>query len=137
MKLTQDTTPALVAGTLYDTGILVATAFFYLNAGWSYDPQTESSEDGRTRCAQSLALAEFQALSRGWSFQWELDGMTNREWTDEGEETATWQCTARDENGEVRGALCGIDFASGEPWGDPYRRVVEAELALEPGISRR
>lgn len=49
-----------------------------------------------------------------------------------------WQCTAWQCEGDDMGALTyraslgGIDFGrDGEPWGNPYRRVVEAELALE------
>ena len=54
--------------------------FFFDCACHSYDPRTETPEQGRTRCALDLAAAE--AFGR-----------------------------------------------DGSPWGDPYRRVVEAELA--------
>jgi hypothetical protein len=43
-----------------------------------------------------------------------------------------WVCCMFDENGELVQSLGGVDFGRDvEPWGPPYRRVVEAELALE------
>jgi hypothetical protein len=37
-----------------------------------------------------------------------------------------------DEDGKIVQSLCFIDFGrDGSPWGDSYKRVVEAELALE------
>jgi hypothetical protein len=38
----------------------------------------------------------------------------------------------RDKAGKVVQSLGGVDFGrDGDPWGQPYARVVEAELALE------
>ena len=108
-----------------------AVSFFYANAGYGWNPKKETQEQGRMRCAKALARAERKASIAGYSYLWELDGMTNREWTDEGEETPTWQGRMFDADGVCVAGLYGIDFGSGEPWGNPYRRVVEAELALE------
>lgn len=108
-----------------------AIAFFYEHAGYSYRPDRETQEAGRRRCAKSLAQAEALASAAGVSFEWSLDGLTNREWTDNGPEYGTWQCISR-LNGKVIASLCGVDFGPDkEPWDDPYRRVVQAELALE------
>ena len=30
--------------------------FFYDHAGWSYDPKTETPEQGRERCAKDLGI---------------------------------------------------------------------------------
>lgn len=97
--------------------------FFFDHAGWGYDPLTETSDEGRARCAKRLAAAEQWATDEGMSFEWTPD-----EYADEPGE---WCCVARDAGGVVLASLGGVGFESGEPWGDPYRRVVEAELALE------
>ena len=106
--------------------------FFFEHAGWSYDPEKETEAQGKRRGANRLAKAEKHAREAGYSFEWSLDGGTNREWTDEGPKYGTWQCLAHNQAGNVIASLCGIDFGKGgEPWGNDYRRVVEAELALE------
>ncbi len=113
--------------------------FFLKHAGYSYDPKKETQIEGRRKCARALAEAERKAYAKGFDFEWELDSMTSAEWLEDDEDGGknrkpwnTWACVARDNNGKVIGSLCGIDFGrNGEPWGDPYRRVVEAELALE------
>lgn len=119
-----------------------AEKFFYDNAGWSYDPTKETSEQGRQSCARALASAEAEARDAGLSFDWSQDHITNRDFTDDGPEYYLWSCVCRDESGEVCASLGGVDFGhtgddddefaeAKQPWGDPYRRVVEAELALE------
>lgn len=106
--------------------------FFYTHAGYGYQPDQETKEQGRRRCAQQLADAEREASERGYCFYWENDIMTNREFTDEGPEYYLWACTCYDDNGAHVGSMCGVDFGHGNtPWGQPYRRVIEAELALE------
>lgn len=96
--------------------------FFFDHAGWSHYPYKETSAEGRTRCAINLAAAEAIARNAGVSFEWLRD-------TDAGENQ--YGCLLHDAAGKVHHALGGIEFAnSGEPWsGDPYRRVIEAELA--------
>lgn len=107
--------------------------FFLKHAGFCWnESQGENREQGRRRCAKALAKAEKWGSEQGVSFQWELDGGDSREWKEDGEPvTPTWQCIARDAGGKVVSSLGGIDFGDGKPWGDPYRRVVEVELALE------
>lgn len=111
-----------------------AVAFFYANAGYSYNPKTETQEQGKLRCAKSLAKAERNAASAGITFEWEFDqeGCSGCDCkSDEckcstGEEHETLCCSARDSEGKVCASLCGICEPSRE-----YRRVVQAELASE------
>jgi hypothetical protein len=106
--------------------------FFYEHAGYSVK-QGETREQGRRRCARELERAERDGSDAGLSFEWKVDrDMDSSDWTDETPAWATWNCCCRDANGEIVASLCGIDFGrDGEPWGNPYRRVVEAELASE------
>ena len=102
--------------------------FFYAHAGYSYRPD-ETPMQGRERCAKRLALAENWAHEQRVSFEWQPDGLSD--WDDE-DKHEVWACVARDANGAVIGSLGGVDFgADRDPWGDPYRVVVEAEIALE------
>lgn len=109
--------------------------FFYEHAGWSYDPKTETKEQGRRRGARLLAKVERWASQTGVSYEWDQDGLTNRDFqeiTNENPEYYLWRVLARDADGAVIGSLCGVDFGKdGQPWGNPYRRVVEAEISLE------
>lgn len=110
-----------------------AAAFFYRNAGYSYTPGKETKEQGRRRCARALAAAERAALDAGASFEWDTDpDCTSADFSDADPPWRLWICIARDANGDVFASLGAIDFGrDGSPWRDPYRRVVEAELALE------
>lgn len=107
-----------------------AWRFFLHNAGYCVPP-------GRAACAKALAQAERWAEEAGFVVEWELDHVTNREFTDEGPEYFLWQATAYlpcETCGQRRvvASLGGVDFGAGrDPWMDDYRRVVEAELALE------
>jgi hypothetical protein len=107
-----------------------AVQFFYEHAGYSYDPLKETREQGRRRCARGLANAEAKGSSLGFTFEWDYDGMDSSEWTDERQPaTPTWVCVCRNGAGEIVESLHGVDFGDKEPWGESYRRVVEAELA--------
>lgn len=110
-----------------------AVAFFHEHAGYGYTPGKETPEQGRQRGAERLAQAEADARDAGFSFQWFVDPeITSADFDDSPDPWALWCCTIRNADGKVVGSLGGIDFGrDGEPWGDPYRRVVEAELALE------
>jgi hypothetical protein len=117
-----------------------AIAFFAEHAGGSYDPRTQTPEQGKQAGAERLALAEATARELGFSFEWSIDpDVTSADWVTKGRDGSkgrdpwqTWVCLVHDADGEVIGSLGGIDFGrDGKPWGDPYRRVVEAELALE------
>ena len=110
-----------------------AEAFFYEHAGYSYKPGEETPEQGRERGAKALAAAEHFASENGYSFNWLIDPeIDSSDYSDEDPAWELWGCIMRDEQGEVRQSLWAIDFGRDkEPWGEPYRRVVEAELALE------
>lgn len=98
-----------------------ATAFFYEHAGWSYDPATQTPEQGRQATAARLAEAEAWAASEGLTAQWQEDA--------DADEPGQWGCVLRDPDAQWIDSLWGIEFESGAPWGEPYARVVAAELA--------
>lgn len=108
---------------------LTAAEFFYLKAGWSYDPHKQTQDEGRQECARALAMAERWAGETGIEYRWSVDqDAMATEGLDGG---VLWECVAIDDDYEQVASLGGIGFDSGEPWGDDYRRVIEAELALE------
>lgn len=105
-----------------------AERFFWLNAGFSYNPKTQTKAQGRRECAEALAQAEAYARNLGFEFEWEHD---SEPW-DAGDTdyvpTEVLNCRIPDpENSRYSlASLCGI--------ADPdanYRRVIEAELASE------
>lgn len=115
-------------------------AFFWTHAGYSHNPATETPEQGRKRGAQALADAALLASLAGVSFGWQVDpDTTSADWIEGRKDGsryrdpwATWGCVLRGPDGVTLASLWGIDFGrGGEPWGEPYRRVVEAELAYE------
>ena len=109
-----------------------AAEFFFEHAGYSYDPAKETKLQGRRRCAARLSKSEQWAAASGVSYKWELDNLTNREFTNYGPEYSLWSVLAYGGGGNIIGSLGGVDFGvDGQPWGNPYARVVEAELALE------
>jgi hypothetical protein len=109
-----------------------AVAFFMSNAGYSYDPQTETPKEGRRRCAEQLAHAESNARERGISFKWITDDCTSQEFSNRRPYYALWLCGAYDREGVLLTTLGAIDFGrNDDPWSSSYRRVVEAELACE------
>lgn len=109
-----------------------AIEFFVANAGYSYDPKTESPEEGSYRCAAQLADAEARAERAGFVFEWEQDDIDSSAFDDESELRPLWVCIARDKTGAVVGSLGGVDFGpDADPWGDDYARVVQAEISLE------
>ena len=112
-----------------------AVQFFYRHAGYSYDPKTETKAQGRKRCARALARAEAYAYEQEWTYTWEDDSCIGGDCG----KTATcshpccqgtkheckW-CVLEDADGKQLASLGSICEPSRE-----YRRVVEAELALE------
>ena len=106
--------------------------FFYAHAGYSYNPQTETKQQGRARCAKSLAAAEKLAQEEGLVCDWSIDPYIDSSEFSDGEPYALWQCVCRSFSGEHLSSLGGVDFGpDGEPRGDKYARVIEAELAAE------
>jgi hypothetical protein len=112
--------------------------FFHAHAGYSWQPEKETQAQGRRRCARALAAAELAGREAGLSFMWSIDPHTDSsDWSDERPAWRVWQCVCIDQANRVRASLHGIDFGrDGEPHGDPYARVVEAELAHEALPSR-
>jgi hypothetical protein len=109
-----------------------AYLFFYRNAGFSYDPKTQSKQQGRAETARKLAKAERDARALGYTFIWSDDwevGSHVKQYGSESypaEPTTCEYCQIIDAEGRSQGSLGCIDDATRE-----YRRVVEAELALE------
>lgn len=106
--------------------------FFYDNASYCYDPKIETQEQGHERCAKLLAKAEQFALENDFSYEWAHDEITSEDHSDEQPFYPLWLCIMHDSDGNHIDSLGGIDFGpDGKPWGNNYRRVVEAELALD------
>lgn len=118
----------------------IVEQFFYDNTGYSYSPETETPEEGRKRNASLMASAEQWARELGYSFEWMIDpNSSSADWIEDREDGGkychpwqVWGCVMRDTCGKAVQSLWSIDFGrDGKPWSNPYRRVVEAELALE------
>lgn len=107
--------------------------FFHTHAGFGYKPGEQTEAEGKLASAIALAQAERAGSDAGLTFDWSIDDTCDSsEFDDSGECWALWRVLCRDESGEIVCALGGIDFGNGvEPWGQPYRRVVEAELSAE------
>jgi hypothetical protein len=111
-----------------------AIKFFAKHAGLSYDPKTQTPAQGKARNARRLARAERTAANMGFTFEWEYDpdGCIGCECGSEdcacstGVSHEVLSCIVRNADGLVIGSLGGICDPTPE-----YRRVVEAELALE------
>jgi hypothetical protein len=109
-----------------------AIEFFMEHAGYSYDPAKETKEQGRESCARELAAAESWAAARGYSFEWSVSDIDSSDFSDETPAWRLWDCVMRDADGHVVQSLGACDFGyGGEPFGQPYARVVRAELASE------
>lgn len=116
-----------------------AYQFFLKHAGYSYG-KNETKMQGRIRCARALAKDERAARNAGFSFAWSIDPYSSSaDWLENNEDGGrncnpwqVWQCVMLNAEGYIVNSIHSIDFGrAGEPWGDPYRRVVEAELAGE------
>lgn len=109
-----------------------AVKFFYEHAGWSYQTDKETSNQGRRRCARELAKAEQWAREQNITFSWsdDWDVGNHREFYGEAyaddEPLTCEQAAAFDPDGTCIASLGCIDDADNN-----YRRVVNAELALE------
>lgn len=110
-----------------------AKRFFYKHAGYSVKPG-ETNRQGRERSAKALARAEAHAKAQDWSYDWEIDddGCIGCDCKSpdcrcsSGEPHETLVCFLRGTDETVLTSLGGICGATPE-----YRRVIEAELALE------
>ncbi len=105
-----------------------AEQFFYDNAAWSYEPATQTCEEGHIETAKALAKAE-RALNAGLYYVTvEPD---HNVWND----GPVWSVAILSDEGNpdtdeflagVGGVACARE--------DDYIRVVSAELALEAGL---
>lgn len=108
-----------------------AVAFFLENAGFSYGPG-ETAEEGCERCARELAEAEAWLMEQpGHTVEWRQDTDYDPNDYDVPDMPAIgWGCIVT--VGEESSSLWAITFdGDGEPFGNPYARVVVAELASE------
>lgn len=111
-----------------------AIKFFAKQAGFSYDPKTQTKAQGKAQTARHLARAERTAASLGFTFEWEydLEGYHGCDCGSDdcacptGAEHEVLGCIMRNADGEVIASLWGICQPSRE-----YARVIMAELASE------
>ncbi len=113
-----------------------AVAFFHDWAGYSSGPD-ETPEEGRMRCAVSLAMAEaWLALQDGSGPEWEIDEHADRSGIEHSEPLwccrvyVACKCQNRCCSGERSTSLCGIDLGTAGPDG-MCARIVVAQLAAE------
>lgn len=105
--------------------------FFFMHAGHGRYPLRESEFAARVRGATDLALVEAIARREGYQFRWEIDQYADDRSGIE-HDGPLYSCIMYSETGEFCQSLHGIDFGpDGDPWHDPYGRVVQAELASE------
>lgn len=113
-----------------------AVAFFYENAGYGYNPASETREQGRERGAVALANAEAYAKSNGYAVAWEHDPHADDSFLSARERAHAEFYSAvlyapseewwNDDAREVVASLHGIHNPD-----SAYRRVVAAELMLD------
>jgi len=116
-----------------------AYLFFRRNAGYSYNPKTQTKAAGHAACARRLAKAERDARALGYTFSWahDEDGCI-------GCDCGSKECACS--TGEPHETLICEMWNNGDDSHEPravqslgcickpsheYRRVIEAELALE------
>lgn len=108
--------------------------FFFDNAGFSYDPKIETEQQGHQRCAMELAKAEEYARQQELIFEWQgndtciaCDCGDSKCKCCKGKRHESFTCLLWDaESKNVLASLGSICEPTSE-----YRRVIEAELALE------
>lgn len=113
--------------------LVSAAQFFAKHGGFSYMPEKETPEQGKQRCADALAVAEQSARDGGFSFNWSIDPhCDSSEFSEDAPAWQLWQCAMYNADGQIVNSLHGVDFGrDGSPFGSAYRRVVEAELAID------
>ena len=107
-------------------GLTPDQLFFYMHAGYSWDPKVETQDQGRVRCAIRLADAEQAYLQAHKSAD------ASCVWVDDtadpmfdGPFTTCEGCEIRIGNEAIAGLYSILDADA------DYRREVRAELALE------
>jgi hypothetical protein len=103
-------------------------AFFYEHAGYSFNPATETREQGRKRCARQLAVAEHNRIAGPYFISIEPDPEPYE--GDESYDGPLWVVSLYRVDDRVEPeCLASCSVVCDE--GDPYLRVVAAELAVE------
>jgi hypothetical protein len=103
-----------------------AVAFFKKHGGYSTRPG-ETKKKAIQNSAERLARAEQYGTDMGWTVTWDYDQEEYQlEDAEEAPPSEVLVAVLRNSDGSVIGSLGGI----GDP-DDNYKRVVEAELALE------
>lgn len=123
-----------------------AYQLFLKHAGYSYDPTKETPIQGRRRCARALARAEAWAEREGLQYVWQDDPDTTEDDFDFPEDKAHVReygavgcvlyrpCPEHGtdcKHAKHLASLWGITESLDNRKRDAYRRVVQAELALE------
>lgn len=104
-----------------------AERFFYEHAGWSWDPATETEEEGRLRCARELAAAEARLKAGPFYVGWVPDDVP---WDgDVPYDGPLWIVQLWSVADSAGPELLGAIGSVAEEDGGPYLRVVAAELA--------
>ena len=93
-----------------------AVEFFVENAGYSYNPKTETPEEGQRRTAMALAEAEREGSDAGLSFSWDVD--------EEYSDGLLWVCICRSVKGEVLAVFRMPQLGSGA------RSIIRDQVSL-------
>jgi hypothetical protein len=113
-----------------------AEEFFYQHAPYSWDPERETQASGRARCAMELAAAEsrLQAEFPEIEVVWEED---DAEWDGDCPapkyvlQATLYRRAQREDSSDRDDVLASCGGIGLNDLDSPYRRVMEAELALE------
>jgi hypothetical protein len=120
-----------------------AEAFFYDNAGWSWDRKLETAREGRIRSAKKLARAEKWAYEHSVEFDVVPDSDADLSFMTKEQRKQPHECVGVIARFKPYGDLNEQELTE-SLWGiidadDNYLRVVKAELTLElmPTTERR
>lgn len=105
--------------------------FFYGNAGYSHDPETQTEDEGHIESAKRYALAETWLGQSGHTFETHHDPDADGSFIEDRKERTlflrrAWYAVIRD--GKTQTVLASLGGCDGDK---NYERIVRAELALE------
>lgn len=129
MGMTDKAIRGLYADMIEKVGPSEAELFFFEHAGFSFDPKTETPDEGRWGCARSLAAAESRLKAGPFYVDHEPDSEpwdADVEW-----DGPVWVVSLYRVDGSAEPELLGSLGGVGCEDGDPYLRVVAAQLADE------